>query len=415
MGMVVRQSSWQNIIGVVTVAIAQGCWCAEPATLADCRADPSTCQIASDSLLQVASAAQSKKEGIVEDAVEDDPALRAIWTGVLSLDPDCQTEELTELFEMYTAAVKSLFDHENHRTFAPFLLTHLPPEFTLQDLALKTRSQLASLEDMGVTVVPFTSTFYGPRQTAYILSDEDDASRWRCAVGTYARIDVPQVLIDNRVFQSGHYNTTHVLHTDVDVLWLDSVTQEDWWAMAPKNGCPLSMSYDMKPERVQPHMDLNGGVLVMEITKFVELAPVLLEQAIKDRFVFKAYDQSLFNDVLAEDPPNCATLLSAAWNYKPWWGMHTVEVRDGHSVPVSPRLLHLQGLHPSSGLICAAMLATHHRVDCDVDVNASIGMMAGAEIIQKVMDDMYKENGYEMLLQALVYYYRMLGKQISDV
>eukprot|EP00971_Amphidinium_carterae_P341233 6479935-Amphidinium_carterae.1 len=33
---------------------------------------------------------------------------------------------------------------------------------------------------------------------------------------------------------------------------------------------------------------LAPGVLVMEITKFVELAPVLLEQAIKDRFVFKA-------------------------------------------------------------------------------------------------------------------------------
>eukprot|EP00971_Amphidinium_carterae_P340484 6478852-Amphidinium_carterae.1 len=172
-----------------------------------------------------------------QDAVEDDPALRAIWTGVLSLDPDCQTEELTELFEMYTAAVKSLFDHENHRTTATpsqscfqVVVLNGPPCCTKDLCAISsysptTRVYVARLgpedtesagqlgrhgrhEDhwivtwgkvlsqwlfgLGLQVVPFTSTFYGPRQTAYILSDEDDASRWRCAVGTYARIDVPQ-------------------------------------------------------------------------------------------------------------------------------------------------------------------------------------------------------------------------------
>mmetsp|Transcript_17575 Transcript_17575/g.31715 ORF Transcript_17575/g.31715 Transcript_17575/m.31715 type:complete len:462 (+) Transcript_17575:45-1430(+) len=422
---------------IVAVALLFGRWCLVEATSVDytdaasCRAqiDP----VDSAALLQVGS---SNLLRVAETFEEEGPPVKVMWTSVLSLDPRCDRQGAMELLEMYTAAVKSFLDHSVDRVFDPFFLTHIPPGVQLQDLHSEIRQVLMHLEGLGVTVMPFTSGFYDLPYREFLRAHAEEKlarkaeegeevhvrdveSAWTCQLGTYARFDVPEVIMQSSEFHSGSYNSSHLLYTDLDVLWMDSVTLEDWYSMAPTNGCTVSMGNDIKPElEADPHASLNAGVIVMDIQDFRSLVPQVMADAVDEEFRLKAKDQTLLYRLFQMDPgPPCATTLSGSWNYKPWWGMRSEEAGSGHNVVMKPRLVHLQGLHPSSGLLCTALQAHGHRLGCsDTPVaNESTGMMDGAEVLQTIIQEQYEQNGYEMLLNALLYYYHLLGQPLEDV
>jgi hypothetical protein len=137
--------------------------------------------------------------------------------------------------------------------------------------------------------------------------------------GPFLRLDIPKFVKEHSLFDMPNVCKHNVLYTDVDVIFANRITQQDVTNLSKLTGQAI-VSYGQEYSKLG-HI-FNTGVMVMNVERFEQELPKMLQQA-RDAEVYPGHDQILINnyreanDVLKEK----FHLLPMHYNWKAYWGL----------------------------------------------------------------------------------------------
>ena len=137
--------------------------------------------------------------------------------------------------------------------------------------------------------------------------------------GPFLRLDIPKFVKEHSLFDIPNVCKHHVLYTDVDVIFANRITQQDVTNLSKLMGQAI-ISYGREYSKFG-HI-FNTGVMVMNVERFEQELPKMLQQA-RDEKVYPKHDQKMINnyreanDALKEK----FQLLPMHYNWKAYWGL----------------------------------------------------------------------------------------------
>jgi hypothetical protein len=137
--------------------------------------------------------------------------------------------------------------------------------------------------------------------------------------GPFLRLDIPKFIKEHSLFDMPNVCKHNVLYTDVDVIFANRITQQDITNLSKLTGQAI-VSYGREYSKLG-HI-LNTGVMVINVERFEQELPKMLQQA-RDEKVYPGHDQQLINnyreanDALKEK----FQLLPMHYNWKAYWGL----------------------------------------------------------------------------------------------
>jgi hypothetical protein len=159
--------------------------------------------------------------------------------------------------------------------------------------------------------------------------------------GPFLRLDIPKFVKEHGLFDMPNVCKHHVLYTDVDVIFANRITQQDVQSLSKSMG-QATVSYGR--EYTKDHQIFNTGVMVMNVERFEQDLPKMLQQA-RDEEVYPLHDQQILNnyrkanDALKEK----FQLLPMHYNWKAYWGLEPSNFSQ-------VKILHFHGPKLGSGL-----------------------------------------------------------------
>jgi hypothetical protein len=159
--------------------------------------------------------------------------------------------------------------------------------------------------------------------------------------GPFLRLDIPKFVKEHSLFDMPNVCKHHVLYTDVDVIFANRITQQDVQSLSKSMGQAI-VSYGR--EYSKGPLITNTGVMVMNVERFEQELPKMLQQA-RDEEVYPQHDQQMLNnyreanDTLKEK----FQLLPMHYNWKAYWRLEP-------STFSQIKILHLHGPKFGSGL-----------------------------------------------------------------
>ncbi|WP_078057927.1 glycosyltransferase [Rhizobium rhizosphaerae] len=177
-----------------------------------------------------------------------------------------------------------------------------------------TLQRIKWIEDQGVTIHRHRSTMLS--ELVPVFGD-----KMKIYGGHWLRCDIP-------LFE---HADTHVLYTDIDVIFLKDVVET-----APK---PKVIACGPEHNKGD-YSYFNSGVMIMNVEAFARKRVALVE-ALKGRLSTTAPydDQTLLNDVFRGEWDH----LSDEWNWKPYWGRND-----------EAKILHFHGPKPANATVMQA-------------------------------------------------------------
>ena len=137
--------------------------------------------------------------------------------------------------------------------------------------------------------------------------------------GPFLRLDIPNFVKEHSLFDIPNVCKHHVLYTDVDVIFANRITQQDVTNLSKLTGQAI-VSYGREYSKFG-HI-FNTGVMVMNVERFEQELPKMLQQA-RDEKVYPKHDQKMINnyreanDALKEKFQQ----LPMHYNWKAYWGL----------------------------------------------------------------------------------------------
>lgn len=172
--------------------------------------------------------------------------------------------------------------------------------------------------------------------------------------GVFSRLDIPNFLEEHNLLDIPGVCTDHVLYTDVDVVFVNKVTQNDIRLLTESVGNGM-VSYGREYGK-HPHI-CNTGVMVIRVKKFAKALPNILDTLAAEKF---NHDQDLLNTIQSRSRANkkLFKLLPMQYNWKAYWGIEPTNFSQ-------IKIVHFHGPKPGIGLeeisTCnASALSTFH-------------------------------------------------------
>ena len=137
--------------------------------------------------------------------------------------------------------------------------------------------------------------------------------------GPFLRLDIPKFVKEHSLFDMPNVCKHHVLYTDADVIFANRITQQDVQSLSKSMGQAI-VSYGREYSK-EPHIH-NTGVMVMNVERFEQELPKMLQQA-RDEEVYPPHDQILLNNYRKanETSKEKFQLLPIHYNWKAYWGL----------------------------------------------------------------------------------------------
>jgi hypothetical protein len=137
--------------------------------------------------------------------------------------------------------------------------------------------------------------------------------------GPFLRLDIPKFVKEHSLFDMPNVCKHNVLYTDVDVIFANRITQQDVTNLSKLTGQAI-VSYGREYSKLG--LIFNTGVMVMNVERFEQELPKMLQQA-RDEKVYPGHDQILMNNYREANDAQKEKfqLLPMHYSWKAYWGL----------------------------------------------------------------------------------------------
>jgi len=169
--------------------------------------------------------------------------------------------------------------------------------------------------------------------------------------GPFLRLDIPKFINDHNLFDMPNVCKNHVMYTDVDVIFANRFTQYDVQTLV-KLTEHASATYGREYKK-SAHLIFNTGVMVINVKRFAQDIPSILENARK-KIGYPANDQAMLNNYrMAKDvPEHKFKMLPMHYNWKTYWELEPTDFSQ-------LKIIHTHGPKIGSGLEGVAKCDLH--------------------------------------------------------
>jgi hypothetical protein len=189
------------------------------------------------------------------------------------------------------------------------------------------------------------------------LSFQQDVAKWHNGtglmsnndMGPYLRMDIPQIVRANHLFDIANICSQYVLYTDSDILFASEITHSDMLELKSGLHAKPAAFFLYGPEHIMnPMKPANTGVMLIDVPRFEKELPAMLKfrNEYPEPNKITAFDQGWINFYFKaqeqqgqQQLTGGRALLPMYWNWKAYW---KTEPKDIPKI----KLVHFHGPKP---------------------------------------------------------------------